>query len=77
MAAEAAIPAANEAETEAACVLSATAPTTAEGKRALMNYILYRQKRGDVWPDSLIDDEGNAGDWHFFIIESLLQSDIS
>jgi hypothetical protein len=71
--AKAALSAAFEAETDAACVLVTERPTTIAGVLALLSYANKADTDGEGWPDALYADETctKTRSWHFFLIEGL------
>jgi hypothetical protein len=73
--AEAALSAAFEAETDAACVLVTERPTTIAGVLALLNYANKADTDGEGWPDALYADEAckKIRSWHFLLIEGLAE----
>lgn len=73
--AEAALSAAFEAETDAACVLVTERPTTIAGVLALLSYANKADTDGEGWPDDLYADEAckKVRSWHFLLIEGLAE----
>jgi hypothetical protein len=61
----------SEAETDAAIKLVDVRPTTAAGIIALLEYVLLCERRGDGWPDGLVDENDKPRSWHYFLMENL------
>lgn len=66
----------SNAEEDAALALVSTENLTPTGAVALIEYVLYRDGRRDLWPEDLVDDED--GDkprtWHFFLMRQLARA---
>ncbi len=69
--AEKAVDRLSNAETDAAIALVDVGPITLAGMAQLLDYILYRERRGDSWPGNLEDDAGKPRSWEFFLFEKL------
>jgi hypothetical protein len=60
-----------DAETDAACALASTAPTTMAGVVALLQYAI--SIRPEQWPEGVhSDDDTETRPWHYFLIEMLI-----
>jgi hypothetical protein len=60
-----------DAETDAACVLASTAPTTMAGVVRLLQYAI--SIRPEEWPEGVqSDDDIETRPWHYFLIEMLI-----
>jgi hypothetical protein len=62
---------ASEAETDAAIKLVNVRPCTPAGILALLEYVLLCERRGDAWPQGLVDDNDKARSWYYFLIENI------
>jgi len=62
---------ASEAETDAAIKLVNVRPCTPAGILALLEYVLLCERRGDTWPQGLVDDNDKARSWYYFLIENI------
>ena len=63
-----------EAETDAACALIRTRPTTLAGVIALLQYANAADVDGETWPrDNLVSDDGTTRSWHYFLVEMLAE----
>ncbi|MBB4362161.1 hypothetical protein GGD65_003186 [Bradyrhizobium sp. CIR18] len=76
IASERALFAAFNSETDAACTLCDTRPTTRQGLLALLNYALTHDKDGHSWPSALEsgDTRNITRSWHHFLIENVTVS---
>jgi hypothetical protein len=65
--------AASDAETQAGIDLVSVEGLTPSGARALIDYVIWREKRGDTWPDChIINQSGKEeGDWYQFLLRRL------
>jgi hypothetical protein len=62
---------ASEAETDAAIKLVNVRPCTPAGILALLEYVLLCERRGDAWPQGLVDDNDKERSWYYFLIENI------
>jgi hypothetical protein len=60
IAAERAVSECSENETAASIMLINVKPTTLTGAAALLEYVAQHERRGDAWPDELVDDDDLA-----------------
>jgi hypothetical protein len=69
---ERALRAAYDAEMDAAIELVTVLPTTAAGLLALLEYAIFADRDGELWPTGLQSDDGKrTRSWHHFLIENL------
>jgi hypothetical protein len=68
---EATLSEAFDAETNAACAILNTPPTTMAGVLALLQYANATDIDGMGWPVELETEDGKTRSWHYFLIEAL------